>query len=353
MHETMAEFAARHLAGRQLYETEAFPHDLWRAMGEADLFRIGLEAGGTYAEIAAAEAALVEHGGSSGFGMAWAGHQLVAKFFLGGFGTEAQRAELLPGLLSGQRTASVAISEPGAGAHPKHLRTTAAQDGDSIVLSGEKAFVTNGPIADIFIVLAIAEMEGDRKRYSAFLVPRDTPGLTVLGTRPLGALRPSQHCGLRLAGVRVPKGSLLGPEGEAYETMAGPFRDVEDAVATSGLHGALRGLLRRLATGAPAAAAESLGGLAALVALVGHGAKAAAAALDAGTHGDGAIPATLIGVRSLTGQLLDRIRAHRDDFGPKDDTAIDIVLHDLQMSLGVAKGPRLIKQQRVGAALIG
>jgi acyl-CoA dehydrogenase len=349
MHETMAAFAAEHVAPRTLAESDAFPHDLWQAMAEAGLFRIGLECG-SYADIAAAEAALVEYGGAPGFGMSWAGHQMVAKFFIAGFGSAAQQAALLPGLISGTRTASVAISEPGAGAHPKHLLTTADRDGDTFRIAGEKAFVTNGPIADLFIVLAITAVEDGRKRYSAFIVPRDAPGLSVLDTKPLGALRPSQHCGLRLHGVRVSPGNRLGPEGSAYEAMALPFRDVEDAVGTSALHGALRHLLGRLAHGAPAEAAESLGELAALIALVGHGARTAAAALDAGTLGEGDAPATVIGVRALTADLIARIRIHRDRHGPADPT-IDVILRDIDTSLSVAKGPRLIKQQRLGQSL--
>jgi acyl-CoA dehydrogenase len=350
MHEAMAAFATEHVAPRKLAENEAFPHDLWRAMGEAGLFRIGLERGG-YADIAAAEAALVEHGGAPGFSMSWAGHQMVARFFIAGFGSAAQQAALLPGLIAGTRTASVAISEPGAGAHPKHLRTTATREGDAFLLSGEKAFVTNGPIADLFIALAITAVEDGRKRYSAFIVPRDASGLSVLDAHPLGALRPSQHCGLRFSNVRVSAGNRLGPEGGAYEAMALPFRDVEDAVATSALHGALRHLLGRLAAGAPETAVESLGELAALIALIGHGAHAAAAALDAGTLGEGDAPATVIGVRTLAADLLGRIRTHRDRHGPADPM-IDVILHDLEVSLSVAKGPRLVKQQRLGLSLL-
>jgi acyl-CoA dehydrogenase len=349
MHETMAAFAARHVASRKLAESDAFPHDLWQAMADAGLFRIGLESSG-YADIAAAEAALVEHGGAPGFGMSWAGHQMVAKFFIAGFGSAAQQAALLPGLIAGTRTASVAISEPGAGAHPKHLRTTATREDDAFLLTGEKAFVTNGPIADLFIVLAITAVDDGRKRYSAFIVPRDAPGLTVLDAHPLGALRPSQHCGLRLSNVRATAGNRIGPEGGAYEAMALPFRDVEDAVATSALHGALRYLLGRLATGTPATAVESLGELAALIALVGHGARAAAAALDAGTLGEGDAPATVIGVRTLAADLLGRIHAHRDRHCPADPM-IDVILRDLKVSLNVASGPRLIKQQRLGQSL--
>jgi alkylation response protein AidB-like acyl-CoA dehydrogenase len=160
----MQDFARAHVAGRDLH-SDAFPHDLWRTMGAAGLFRIGLReefggSGGGYRAIAEAERALVEEGGSLGFGLSWTGHQLTALWFIDKFANDAQRRGHLPRLASGEFTASVAISEPGIGAHPKHLKATAKRDGDSFVVDGEKAFVTNGPIADLFVVLAILDGRG-------------------------------------------------------------------------------------------------------------------------------------------------------------------------------------------------
>ena len=155
----------------------------------------------------------------------------MARFFIDGFGTAEQRAAWLSHL------ASVAISEPRVGAHPKLLTTRAEEDADGYSIFGEKAWVTNGPIAAVFIVLAVTSIEDGRKRYSAFLVPRDTPGLSIDEAPQYRALAPSRHCGLKLDGCRVPRSALLGSPGTAYETMALPFRDVEDAVGTFGLLG--------------------------------------------------------------------------------------------------------------------
>ncbi len=127
----------------------------------------------SYAAIAREEAAIVERTGLLGEGAAQAGRQLVARFFIGGFGNPEQRAAWLP------RLASVAISEPRVGAHPKLLTTRAEEDADGYSIFGEKAWVSNGPLAEVFIVLAVTAIEGGRKRYSAFLVPRDTPGLSI------------------------------------------------------------------------------------------------------------------------------------------------------------------------------
>jgi acyl-CoA dehydrogenase len=297
----------------------------------------------SYAAIAREKAAIVERTGLIGFGTA--GRQMVARFFIEGFGTAAQCAEWLP------RIAAVAISEPRVGAHPKLLTTRAEEDADGYSISGEKAWVTNGPLADVFIVLAITSIEADRKRYSAFLAPRDTPGLLIDEAPQYRALAPSRHCGLKLDRCRVPHSALLGTAGTAYETMALPFRDVEDAVGTFGLLGALRFALRYLAKDASGDAATlSLGRLAALVAVFAETATAVVAALDAGDLPR--VMSALIGLRVLAADLLQRARGHRDEFGGAGDAALDRVFDDLTTSLSVARGPREARQMRLGTALI-
>jgi len=362
LQDRIAAFAAERIAPRDFNGESSFPLDLWQAMAEEGLFRIGLPerfggSGASYAAIAEADRVLAEHGGSPGFAMSWAGHQLVARFFIEGFGSATQQAAYLPALAAGRVTAAVAISEPGAGAHPKHLKTTATRAGEDFVLEGGKAYVTNGPIAELFIVLAITAAEAGRKRYSAFLVPRGTPGLSQTEGPKIDFLRPSPHCGLRFAGCRVPRAAMLGAEGTAYETMAGPFRDVEDAVGTGGLAGSLQYLLRLMAAtlndGATDETAAALGELRAFAALVDHGARAVVTALNAGRLGDGDAPATLAGIRSLAVHMLVRAKAIRETFGGCAHDKLDALLRDLDKSLAIAKGPRLVKQTKLGSALLG
>ncbi len=298
----------------------------------------------SYAAIAREEAAIVERSGLLGEGGAWAGRRVVARFFIEGFGTEQQRTAWQTHL------ASVAISEPRVGAHPKLLTTRAEEDPDGYRITGEKAWVTNGPLADVFIVVAITAVENDRKRYSAFLVPRDTPGLAIDEAPQYRALSPSRHCGLKLDGCRVPHSALLGTRGAAYETMALPFRDVEDAVGTFGLLGAFRFLISRLARAeAGEAAALSAGGLVALTAVFEAAANAVIAALDADRLPSQAD--ALVGLRVLATDMLQRTRTHRNTFGPADDAAIDRVFRDLDMSFSVARGPRQARQMRLGAGV--
>lgn len=298
----------------------------------------------TYAAIAREEAAIVECTGLLGEGGVRAGPQVVHRFFIEGFGTPAQRDAWL------SRRASVAISEPRVGAHPKLLTTRATQDDQGYTLHGEKAWVTNGPLADVFIVLAITAMEGSRKRYSAFLVLSDTPGLTIDEAPQYRALAPLRHCGLKLEGCLLPHSALLGPPGAAYETMALPFRDVEDAVGTFALLGAFRFLLSRFAACAEGDdAVASLGGLAALAAVFATTADVVVAALDAGELERHA--ASLVGLRVLAAGMLQRSRTHHASHGPAAGEAIERVFADLETSLAVARGPRQVRQARLAADL--
>ena len=147
-------------------------------------------------------------------------------------------------------------------------------------------------------------IEDGRKRYSAFLVPRDTPGLSIDEAPEYRALAPSRHCGLKLDGCRVPRSAVLGPLGAAYETMALPFRDVEDAVGTFGLLGAFRFMLSRLRTVGRHGdeATLSLGRLVALTAVFAEAAEAVVAALDAGELARHA--AALVGLRVLAADIV-------------------------------------------------
>jgi acyl-CoA dehydrogenase len=95
-------------------------------------------------------------------------------------GTDEQKKEWLPKLASGELTASFALTETEAGSDPSTLTTSAERDGDTWVLNGSKRYITNAPIADVFMVFARTNPAAKATRgISTFLVPRDLPGLTV------------------------------------------------------------------------------------------------------------------------------------------------------------------------------
>ncbi len=290
-----------------------------------------------YATIARTKAALVERTGLLGISGVWGGRQLVFRHFLS-FGTDAQRTTWAG------RGLSVAISEPKVGAHPKLLTTRAEPTDTGVRITGQKAWVSNGPSADAIIVFAITAEDAGRKRYSAFIVPRETPGLTIADMPGFHALRPSKHCLLTLDGCLVPAAAMLGQPGSAYERMALPFRDIEDAVGTFGTLGALRHAIARFA-GATTDQTEDLGAIVALTAVFGAAAETVVASLDAGHFRTG--DATLVGLRVLATDIAARLRAL-----PDHQAALAEILSDLDATLSIARGPRLARQAQLGQAAL-
>jgi acyl-CoA dehydrogenase len=306
-------------------------------MAEAGL----LAPSASYQDIARTKAALVERTGLLGVGGVWGGRQMVGRWFIEGFGSDAQKAAWLG------KTAAVSISEPGVGAHPKQLTTRAERVGATWRISGEKDWTSNGPIADVLIVLAITAEDARRKHYSMFLVPRDMRGLTLKDMPGFHALRPSRHCQVMLDGCEVPADALLGPLGQAYDFMALPFRDVEDAVGTFGTLGAFRFLLRRLRPETEIDNERSLwlGGVVALTAVFEAAAEAVVTPLDSGVVDLGS--PTLVGLRLLAAEILRLLRGYVGKYDP-GDAATTTLLDDIEATFGVARGPRLARQARLG-----
>ena len=128
-------------------------------------------------------------------------------------GTEAQKCEWLPPLAEGEQIPAFALTEPDAGSDAAALQTRAERHGEEWVLTGTKRFISNAPAAHVYVVFAKTAPERGAKGISAFLVPRDAPGLS--GT-PLRTLAPHVIGELTFARCRVPLTSLLGPEHDGW-----------------------------------------------------------------------------------------------------------------------------------------
>jgi acyl-CoA dehydrogenase len=133
-------------------------------------------------------------------------------------GTADQKKEYLPRLASGEWVASFALTEEGAGSDPSGLVTSVRADGDAYVIDGAKRFITNAPVADVFMVFA-RHADGEAAgEISALLVPAGTPGLSTGPKDEKMGQHGAWTADVRLDGVRVPAAALIGTPGQGYVT---------------------------------------------------------------------------------------------------------------------------------------
>ena len=133
-------------------------------------------------------------------------------------GTPAQKKEYLPKLASGEWTASFALTEEGAGSDPSGLATSVRADGGEYVIDGAKRYITNAPVADVFMVFARHSGGDARGQISALLVPAGTPGLSVGARDEKMGQHGAWTADVHLDGVRVPAAALIGTPGQGYVT---------------------------------------------------------------------------------------------------------------------------------------
>jgi acyl-CoA dehydrogenase len=134
----------------------------------------------------------------------------IAGQVLVGFGTDEQKAQWLERLATGE-VASFALTEPGAGSNPSGLRTKAIRDGDAWIINGDKRFITNAPIADLFVVFARTRPADDNgSGIAVFLVPADTAGVQVGVKDAKMGQEGAWTSDVSFTDVRIPAGALIG-----------------------------------------------------------------------------------------------------------------------------------------------
>jgi alkylation response protein AidB-like acyl-CoA dehydrogenase len=146
-------------------------------------------------------------------------HNSLPVTMLATYGTPEQKARWLPGMARGEVLAAFSLSEADAGTDASAIRAQAVRDGDDWVLSGEKAWVTNGDVADLYVVMLRTDSPEDRRRHrgiSTFLVPADTEGLEPGKPEDKMGLRASRTTTVTLNDVRLAGDALLGAEGDGY-----------------------------------------------------------------------------------------------------------------------------------------
>jgi acyl-CoA dehydrogenase len=352
-----------------------FPRAWWRHLGEQGLLGLSFDLDGRgpradWPTIARLAGGMARETGSLGLTLGWMLNEMLGRCVIGGAGIESERVRaLLRRMAAGQAIVGLAVSEPDAGAHPKRLRCSARREqdaqGERWLLDGSKSHVSNGPAADVFVVLAVTADDGPRKAFDAFLVEAGTPGLALqpsagAGSGPISApvaavLAPLQHAGLQLDACAVPAACRLGPGGTAFDRIARPVRVVEDALLTSAVVGAMHAELDALArwlrpTQPAPALLRRLGALRLELDALQAVADQAARRLEAEGPGTG-----LAQFNAGSRRLLERWQAEFESLAATLDDlgdAIASLSRDIRCVLGIARSVGETRQLEAGQRML-
>lgn len=150
-------------------------------------------------------------------GVTLSAHTSLAGWPVYKFGTEEQKQKYLRPMAEGKKIGAYCLTESGSGSDAGAMKTTAVLDGDKYVLNGSKIFITNGGIADIYIVFALTNPEAKTRGVSAFIVESSFPGFQVGKKEDKMGIRSSPTAEMIFDNCRVPKENLLGAEGEGFK----------------------------------------------------------------------------------------------------------------------------------------
>src|SRR5947209_5756777 len=151
--------------------------------------------------------------GEASFGVAWGAHNTIGTLPIIFYGTPEQKAVWLPGMATGAILGAYALTEPGAGSDAMGIKTRATRDGDSYVLNGQKQWISNAGIADVMIAFA----KVDETRHTTFIVPFDTPGISLGAEEKKMGIKGSSTRAVYFDNVRVPATNVLGEVGKGHK----------------------------------------------------------------------------------------------------------------------------------------
>jgi len=243
-------WAAANLAAAHGPDVDAACRQLVLQLGQAGWLRHavgGTDAGGAHDAIDTRGICLIRetlarHAGLADFAFAMQG---LGSGAIALFGSAAQQRHYLPRVADGSAIAAFALSEPDAGSDVAAMACAARRDGDAYVLDGEKTWISNGGIADFYVVFARSgEAEGARG-ISAFIVDAGTPGCTV--AERIALMAPHPLARLRFDGCRVPATQRIGAGGQGFKVAMATLDVFRTSVAAAALGFARRALDEALA----------------------------------------------------------------------------------------------------------
>jgi acyl-CoA dehydrogenase len=214
-------------------DVDATCRALVERLADAGLLRLSIEL--DVRSLCLARETLAYHGGLADFAFAMQG---LGSGAVSLFGTDAQKDALLPRVVAGDAIAALALSEPNAGSDVAAVATTARRDGDVFVLDGVKTFISNGGIADTYVVLARTGEAPGARGLSAFLVDGGNPGLRVVDR--IEVIAPHPLATIAFEACRIPADALIGTAGGGFKVAMATLDVFRPTVGAAAL-----GLARR------------------------------------------------------------------------------------------------------------
>lgn len=247
LRDSVRAFAAAEIAPRadDIDRTNSFPRDLWPRLGALGLHGITVaeDDGGAGLGYLAHTIVIEEISrASASIGLSYGAHSNLCINQIARWGTPAQKAKYLPGLISGEHVGSLAMSEAGSGSDVVSMRMRAQKRNDRYVLNGNKFWITNGPHADTLVVYGKTDPDAGPKGITAFLIEKGMPGFSTAPKLDKLGMRGSDTCELIFENVEVPFGNVLGEEGEGVKVLMSGL-DYERVVLCGGPLGIMQACL--------------------------------------------------------------------------------------------------------------